>query len=85
MIGNELFNDGGSNRETRYATVTDSDDSYNYGPEIDLQVTRKFMKKFAFGLKYAFYDADNNALNVAHNPVQSTDNTKFWAWINYTY
>jgi len=68
-----------------YHDFNTDNDSYDYGSEIDLQLTRKFMKNFSLGLKYAFYDADTNALNLARNPIQSTDITRFWAWINFTY
>jgi hypothetical protein len=56
-------------------------DSYDYGDEIDLVLSRKFGKYFMGRLKFADYNASKNATNVARNPIQSNDITKFWAEI----
>ncbi len=51
---------------------------YNYGEELDLMVTRKFLKHYLVGLKYADYSADRNANNSG---ATAADVSKFWAWI----
>jgi hypothetical protein len=75
----------GANFTAVYHDFNFDDDNYGYGSEIDLMLTRKFLNNFTFGLKYAFYDANTNAVNVARNPGQSTNITKFWTFITYQY
>ncbi|NNM01387.1 MAG: hypothetical protein HKO62_11595 [Gammaproteobacteria bacterium] len=55
-------------------------DSYDYGDELDLQVQYTFRKRYTLALKYADYEADRNALNIARNPAQSADKSIFWAF-----
>jgi hypothetical protein len=54
--------------------------SYDYGDEIDLWLTKKFMKKYTVGLKYSSYDASSDAGNP-----KATDLSKFWAYFTYKY
>jgi hypothetical protein len=54
--------------------------SYDLGDELDLLLTKTFKKHYTLGLKYADYDGDRNALNVARNPAQAADVSKFWAF-----
>jgi hypothetical protein len=62
---------------------------YDYGKELDLQLTKTFKKHYTFGLKYSDYEADRNAVNLARNGVGSVspratvinDVSKFWAWV----
>lgn len=53
---------------------------YRYGHEVDVLLLRTFRKHYTVGFKYAGYTADRNALNVARNPGQDTDVTKYWAF-----
>lgn len=60
--------------------VLDSDQfDYSYGEELDLQLTRGIGQRYTVGLKYADYDADTNATNLARNtgPV-TADAQKIW-------
>ena len=75
----------GTNFTAVYHNFNSDNDDYDYGSEIDLLLTRSFFKNFTAGLKYAYYDADTNALNVARNPGQKSDITKFWMFITYQY
>ena len=61
-------------------------DGYAYGTEWDVQLTRVFREHYTGGLKYAAYDADRNALNLARNGATSSgrqafDLNVFWAWV----
>ncbi len=60
-------------------------DDYDYGDEWDLELTRPFLQRYKAGIKYAAYDADRNALNVARNPVQRNDMERFWMWVEFSY
>ena len=51
---------------------------YQYGREFDVDLSRKFGKHFTAGAKYAGYNADANAANLARNGAQAADTTKFW-------
>ena len=53
---------------------------YRYGHEVDVLLLRRFRTHYTVGFKYAGYTADRNALNVARNPGQNTDITKYWAF-----
>jgi len=66
-----------------YHDFSSDHDDYDYGSEWDLQLEKPFLKNYAVGLKYARYDADRNALNVARNSVsgQAFDIEKFWAYV----
>ena len=54
--------------------------SFDYGDEIDVWLTKKFVKKYEVGLKYAGYDASSDAGNT-----KATDLSKFWAYFSFTY
>ncbi len=61
-------------------------DGYVYGTEWDVQLTRVFREHYTGGLKYAAYDADPNARNLARNGAasagkQAFDLEVFWAWV----
>lgn len=66
-----------------YHDLSSNRDDYDYGTELDLQLTKTFKEHYTVGLKYADYDADENSLNVQRNAVtgQAFDLTKFWAWM----
>lgn len=51
---------------------------YQYGKELDLELTRQFGKHLSIGLKYAYYDGDSNTLNLMRNPILAADVTKAW-------
>lgn len=59
---------------------------YDYGNEIDAQVTRTFNQNWSGGLKIARFNADTNATNIARNGPALTNNiNKFWAWVEFKY
>ena len=51
---------------------------YDYGEELDIQLTKTFAKHYTFGVKYGDYDADTNINNVG---ATAADVTKFWTWV----
>ena len=75
----------GFNLAAVYHQLSSDHQSYDYGSEIDLQVTRKLYEHLTLGLKYSDYNADANALNVARNGAIAKDVSKFWAWLEFTY
>ena len=60
---------------------------YDYGDELDLQLTRSINKHFTVGAKYADYDADTNATNLARNGISTVTNDvqKFWLFITASF
>jgi hypothetical protein len=58
---------------------------YTYGDEWDVEVTKKFFTNYTVGLKYADYQGDRNATNVARNPVLAADTSKYWAYVILKY
>jgi len=62
-------------------------DSYDYGNELDMQVTRTFLNRYTAGIKFADYSADDNALNLARNRVsgQAFDFRRWWMWVEFRY
>lgn len=75
----------GFNLAAIYHDLSSDNLNYDYGTEIDLQATRALNKHLTVGLKYANYDADTNATNVARNGGQAFDVSKFWAWVQFKY
>jgi len=65
-----------------YHDYDSNNDSYDYGSELNLLLTKPFGKHVTVGLKYADYDADKNFINVSRNPIQSNDINKFWGFIS---
>jgi len=55
---------------------------YDYGEELDLKGTYTLNQHLTLGLKYADYEGDRNATNVARNPGLARDITKFWAFLS---
>jgi hypothetical protein len=55
---------------------------YNYGEELDLMVTKKFLKHYLVGVKYSDYSADRNANNSG---ATAADVSKFWAWVQISF
>jgi len=61
---------------------------YDYGTEVDVMLTRTFLKHYTLGIKYADYDADRSARNLDRNgPAGGSprgtvinDAAKFWVW-----
>jgi SpoVK/Ycf46/Vps4 family AAA+-type ATPase len=58
------------------------DGGFDYGDEVDLQAVKKFGNHYTVGLKYADYDADQNAMNVG---LPSVDAEKFWLWLEVAF
>ncbi len=62
----------------------DSDNgSYDFGEEIDVQLTAKFKQHYTLGLKFSSYNADRNPQNLARNGVNAgvtRDVNKYWAF-----
>ncbi|MEX2481250.1 MAG: hypothetical protein WD928_10345 [Gammaproteobacteria bacterium] len=52
--------------------------SFDYGTELDLELTKSFMQHYVVGTKAAFYDADPGPRNTAGPP--SADATIVWVW-----
>lgn len=62
-----------------YHDFSSDNNSYDYGTEFDILATKTIAKNYTVGLKYADYNADNNALNTGATAV---DTTKFWAFVS---
>ena len=65
-------------------------DDYDYGTEWDGQVTRVIADHYTVGVKYASYEADQNALNRARNGAasggkQAFDLEKVWVWVEFKF
>lgn len=54
--------------------------SFDYGDELDIWLTKKFLKKYSVGLKYAAYDASSDAGNT-----KATDLSRYWIYFTYKY
>jgi hypothetical protein len=54
--------------------------SYDYGDELDLWLTKKFLKNYTVALKYSAYDASSDIGNT-----KATDLSKFWAYFSFKY
>ena len=85
LYGSMIFNIAGAKLIAVYHNFSSDRDSYDYGNELDLLLTRTFKKRYTLGLKYANYDADTNATNVARNASQSADKSNFWAFFQFKY
>jgi len=70
-----------------YHDLSSDRDDYYYGTEWDILLEKTFHKHYTVGIKYADYDADQNAFNIARNSLsgQAFDLTKIWAWINVAF
>ncbi|MGH8501616.1 MAG: hypothetical protein ACREVE_03925 [Gammaproteobacteria bacterium] len=69
-----------------YHDLSADSGGYDYGTEWDVVVTKGFWEHYTLGLKYAAYDADDNALNLARNGAisdgkQAFDLNKAWVWV----
>jgi len=56
---------------------------YRYGEEFDVELSRGLGEYFTLGVKYADYDADGNAVNLARNGASTVTNDvrKFWFYL----
>lgn len=61
-----------------YHMLESDHQDYDYGNELDMELSRGFGKHVTLGLKYADYDADRNALNIARNGPVAADVSKYW-------
>lgn len=58
---------------------------YDYGDELDMELSRGFGKHLTLGLKYADYNADGNATNLARNTTVAADTRKIWVYGIFKY
>jgi len=77
----------GINLALDYHWFVSDRDSYDYGEELDVIVTKVLDQHFSVGAKYADYQADGNALNQARNRAagQAFDAQRVWVWVEYRY
>lgn len=68
----------GFNFNFSYHTICSDHLDYDYGNELDMELSRPFGKYLTFGLKYADYDADGNAINRLRNGPEAFDVRKIW-------
>lgn len=54
--------------------------SFDYGREWGLMATTQIQDRFTLGLKFANYEADNNAMNVGDS---AADATRVWGWVQF--
>ena len=54
--------------------------NFDYGDELDIWFTKKFLKKYSVGLKYAAYDASSDLGNT-----KATDLSRYWIYFTYKY
>lgn len=85
FYGSFIMNIWGAKFVAVYHDFSSDNDSYDYGSELDLLLTRTFQKRYTLGLKYADYDADRNTTNIARNASQSRDKSIFWAFAQFKY
>jgi hypothetical protein len=69
---------GGVNLAAVYHRYTSDNLDYDYGREWNLLVSKKLTKALDVLAKYADYEGDTNAANVARNPALARNVTKFW-------
>jgi hypothetical protein len=64
-----------------------NDGGYDYGTEWDLVLERPIANHFLVGVKYAYYDAAGDALNLARNSIsgQAFDLEKAWAYVQFKF
>lgn len=68
----------GFNFNISYHMIRSDHLDYDYGNELDMELSRPFGKYLTFGLKYADYDADGNAINRLRNGAEAFDTRKIW-------
>jgi hypothetical protein len=70
-----------------YHDFSANNGGYSYGSEWDAVVEKPFATNWLVGVKYANYDASNDALNVARNTGsgQAFDLEKFWAYVQFKF
>lgn len=64
-----------------YHDFESDEDSYDYGDEWGLLAVRPFAQRYAVGVKYADYDADRNATNLARNGAPAVSTEMLWVWL----
>ena len=60
-----------------YHDINSDNLHYDFGEELDLLLSKTFMKHYTLGVKYSHYDADVNAHNIG---ATAADVSKFWTW-----
>ena len=66
---------GGFNLLAVFHDFSSDEGSVDYGTEIGLQVTKKFVDSITAGIKFASYNADEFAI----------DTERAWAWVSYKF
>ncbi len=72
----------GANFVAVYHDLNSDNLDYDYGKELDLMVTKKFLEHYLVGVKYSDYSADTNANNSG---ATEADVSKFWAWVQISF
>ena len=85
IYGSFIMNFRGAKFIAAYHDYSSDQDSYDYGSEWNLLLSKTYNKRYSVGLKYADYDADTNATNSARNAAQSRDKSVFWAFGQFKY
>ena len=62
-----------------YHDINSDNLGYDFGQELDIQLTKTFAKHYTVGVKYGNYDADVNANN--NIGATAADVSKFWTWV----
>ncbi|MGH8655923.1 MAG: hypothetical protein ACREYE_28750 [Gammaproteobacteria bacterium] len=77
----------GANFMAMWHNFSSNKDDYDYGQEWDLVLEKPIGNNFLVGIKYAYYDADGNATNLARNGVsgQAFDLEKAWAYVQFKF
>lgn len=57
--------------------------NFDYGDELDVMLTKKFLAHYMLGAKASFYDADRSLANATGGP--SADVTKVWVWAGVSF
>lgn len=76
---------GGINWFLRYDQFSSDHDGYDYGSEWDFSAAKKLNKNLTVLVKYATYDGDANATNLARNPTLALDIDKFWLQADFQF
>ncbi len=62
-------------------------DNYQYGYEWDVFAEHSFNKYYLAGLKFSYYHANSNSINLTRNAAtgQAFDLTRFWTYLQFSY
>ena len=68
----------GLNFVASYHDLNSDARDFDYGDELDVMLTKRFLKRWVIATKASFYDADPGPSNATGGP--SADVTKVWVW-----